>query len=148
MGNKPEVIARKEKSVGVIFLVGVFVVLFVSVMAPITRSGELVEWIIFGVVLGGFFLSAYVVYSLKPNDLIMLDEDNNLHLPRGVMVALSEVIDVSYKCARGKSTTYEWGSVTIKTENAKYKCDLIADCAIVAERLTDVVKRAKSGDIN
>ena len=144
MGNKMEVIAHKEKSVVVLLWFCIFVPLVITVIGLFSRPDEWVGWIIFGVAFFVLDICCCVEYALVPQDVIMLDEDNNLHLPKGVTVALAEVTDVSYKCARGRYSTYEWGSVTIKTENAKYKCDFIADCAIVAERLTDMVKRARN----
>lgn len=146
MGNKMEVIARKEKSVVALLWFCILVPFIITVIGLFSRPDEWVGWMIFGVAFFGLDVYCCVEYALVPQHVIMLDEDNNLHLPKGVTVALAEVTDVSYECERVKSTTYEWGSVTIKTENAKYKCDYVADCAIVAARLTDMVKRAKSGD--
>ena len=147
MGNKMEVIARKEKSVVALLGFCILVPLIITVIGLFSRPDEWVGWMIFGVAFFGLYVYCCVEYALVPQNVIMLDEDNNLHLPKGVTVALEEVIDVSYKSARVKHFHYKWGTVKIKTENAKYKCDYVADCAIVAARLTDVVKRAKSGDI-
>ena len=113
---------------------------------------------IYGLIDGGFrawFLGAVmavvsgvlaVQYLMLPSDIIVLSEDNSLILPKGEVIPMEAVHDVSYKCARGKGIQYRWGSITLTTRYGVYKFGFVADCEDVAKALTRMMYAVKHKD--
>jgi len=87
-----------------------------------------------------------VQYLRIPSDIIVLSENNSLLLPKGEVIPMEAVNDVSCKCARGKGIRHRWGSVTLATRYGVYRFDFVADCEDVAEVLTRMMYAAKHKD--
>ena len=141
-----EVIARKKRGIGVVYLICTLVGILLLGVSFVTPNQRM-KLIIFGLMtaaIGGYI---YVSYTLLPYEVIRFDHNNVLHLPKERKLAVTDITYVSHRCAHAKGIRYKWGSVIIKTKDVKYAYNYIADCEDVAKRLTDMVKRAKSGDI-
>ena len=144
MGNKMKVIARKKRGFGILYMVCGLFLSFVSVKCMEAQPNYWLVLACFAIV--ALCVYGFIDYILLPEDVILLSE-KTLYLPRGVTVALVDVTDVSYMNTSKDQYINHWGYVTIKTKDAKYKYNYIEHCMAVADRLTDMVKRAKSGDI-
>ena len=94
-------------------------------------------------ILGGIWS---VRYLLLPNEIISLTENNQLLLPRGVMIPLESLIDVSYKRASAKGMQYKWAKIFLQTRDHTYKFDFVADCEAVAKHLMRQMYVAKHTD--
>lgn len=137
-----EVIARKKRGIGVVYLICTLVGILLLGVSFVTPSQRM-KLIIFGLMLASVGGYIYASYSLLPYEVIRLDNNNVLHLPKERKLAVTDITYVSHRCAHARGIRYKWGSVTIKTENAKYTYNYIADCEDVAKRLTDMMYRAK-----
>lgn len=135
------VIATKREGVESMYLACTVASAFITVLG---MAMLVVTTVLLGVVMG--ITCGYLYFECKkiPNVVISIDENNVLHLPKGVTVSIDDVIDVSYRRASAKSIQYKWGSVALKTKNGMiHKYGYIAECEEVAKRLTDMMYQAK-----
>ena len=137
-----DVIACKKGGVGVMYLLCTFVGLIISA-SGFAMMGEGIIMGIAGIAIA--LISGYVFFSYVslPYAVIQLDSDNNLHLPKNLVVNVGDVLDVSYRRASARGIQYRWGSVTLSTRLGTYRYGYIADCESVAKSLTDMIYQAK-----
>ena len=101
----------------------------------ISISGVLVLAVSVGIIIDFFRI---------PGTVITQDENGELHLPRGIIVAPKEIGDVSYRRASARGIQYKWGTIIISTYSATYKYRYVDDCEAVAKELTDIMYASKS----
>ena len=90
-------------------------------------------------------LSCYTIvkYVRTPNEIITVDNKGILHFPNDATLDPKDIIDVSYRCARGKHTTYDWGEVIIITHIESFKFDYVDNCEDVSKELTRMMYERK-----
>ncbi len=96
----------------------------------------------------GIFMAALAGYTIvrylrTPHTIITVDNKGILHLPKDVTLDPKDIIDVSYRCARGKSITYKWGEVIIITHLESFKFDYVDGCEDVSKELTRMMYESK-----
>ena len=84
-----------------------------------------------------------VWYFTVPSVIIALDENRNLILPRGVVISLRDITEVSSFEAWNHRAQYTWGTITIETKTRKYKYGFVADCAEVERKINDLRRGKK-----
>ncbi|MBQ8260413.1 MAG: hypothetical protein IJY97_12715 [Clostridia bacterium] len=72
-----------------------------------------------------------------------MDNKGILHLPKNVTLDPKDIVDVSYRRARGRGITYHWGEITIITHLESFKFDYVADCEDVSKELTRMMYESK-----
>ncbi len=130
-----KVIANKKHSAGVMFI-----------LLTLLGLGLLILGIAFDIqiilFMGAIFaigcIGFVVWYFTVPKTIIVLDENRNLMLPRGVVVPLRDITDVSCFEAWNVRVDYTWGSITIETKTRKYKYGFVANCAEVEKKINDL----------
>lgn len=137
-----DIIARKRGGVGFMYLVCALVGLILTASAFIDM-GEMLPLLILGIPLTVISTYIFISYLALPYNVITLDKDNKLHLPKGVTLVLTDLLDVSYVRASARSIQYKWGSLLLTAKQGKFKYGYIADCEEVAKRLTDMMYRAR-----
>lgn len=136
------VIARKKEGVGIMYLVCTLLsTVFVGV--GIGLSGEMLIIALLGLALLCISGYVFIQYVMLPYDVISIDREDNLHLPKGKVINIKDVLDVSYRRASARHIQYKWGSVTLKTRLGTFKYGYIADCEQVSKILTDMVYHAR-----
>ena len=136
-------IAYKKHSVGILYIVLTVAGLFCFLYGLI--DGDHFTWIP-GAVLMIVSGVLSVQYLILPSDIIALSEDNSLILPKGEVIPMEAVNDVSYRRAHGRGIQYRWGSITLATRYGVYKIGFVADCEDVAKTLTRMMYAAKHKD--
>ena len=103
---------------------------------------------LYQIIAGGLFALISIVilvrYIILPKEIILVDKNNQLHLPKGISLNPKDIVDVSYRRASARSIQYKWGSVTIETRDSKYKFGYVADCEFVAKNIYDLMYKSKS----
>ena len=135
-----KVIAKKKHSAGVMFI-----------LLTLLGMGLLILGIVFDIKILLFMGAAFAVgcigfviwYFTVPSIVIALDENRNLVLPRGIVIALRDITNVSSFEAWNVRVDYTWGTITIETKTKKYKCGFVADCAEVEKKLNDLRRGKK-----
>ena len=84
-----------------------------------------------------------VWYFTVPSVIIALDENRNLILPRGVVISLRDITEVSSFEAWNHRVDYTWGTITIETKTRKYKYGFVTDCAEVERKINDLRRGKK-----
>lgn len=134
-------IAYKKQSAGILYIiltffgVGILVSSFTEKLLPLGIIGALLT-----------VISAIqsLRFLLLPSSIVVLSNDNTLILPKGIVVSLDSIGEVSYRCASAKSIQYRWGSITISTYSGTYKYGFVSDCEDVAKQLTKLMYDAKN----
>lgn len=139
-----KVVACKKKGVGVMYFICAFLGVIFLIFGLTTVN---VPPIIFGAIITLVCSYVFLQYLFTPECIIAIDEENDLHLPKGVKVNIKDVLDVSYKRASGRGIQYKWGTVILTTGLNTYEYDYIADCENVAKMLTDLMYKAKYKEV-
>lgn len=139
------VVAKKKG--GLLLLFG-FMLLFglVIIAAAFTKEFEahyLIP-ILLAIVIIAVFSYNIVKYLRLPYEIITVDNKGMLHLPKGVTLDPKDIVDVSYRCARGKGITYYWGEITIITHLESFKFDYVDDCEDVSKELTRMMYESRN----
>ena len=135
-----KVIAKKKHSAGVLFMlltllgVGLLILGVVFDIKILLFMG-----VIFAVGCVGFV----VWYFTVPSVIIALDENRSLLLPRGVVISLRDITEVSSFEAWNHRVNYTWGTITIETKARKYKYGFVANCAEVERKINDLRRGKK-----
>ena len=133
-------IAHKKHSAGIFYII----LTFVGVMLLISAITE--KLLPLGII-GALLTVISAVFSIRflslPSNIIVLSEDGDLILPKGVTVSLESVSDISYRRASARGIQYHWGSITLATYYGSYKFGFVAECEDVAKQLTQLVFEAK-----
>lgn len=135
-----KVIAKKKHSAGIMFI-----------LLTLLGMGLLILGIAFDIKILLFMGAAFAVgcigfviwYFNVPSIVIALDENRNLVLPRGIVIALRDITNVSSFEAWNVRVDYTWGTITIETKTKKYKYGFVADCAEVEKKLNDLRRGKK-----
>ena len=81
--------------------------------------------------------------TVIPATPLALDENRNLILPRGVVISLRDITEVSSFEAWNHRVDYTWGTITIETKTKKYKYGYVADCVEVERKINDLRRGKK-----
>jgi hypothetical protein len=84
------------------------------------------------------------MFCRTPGEIITVDNKGILHLPNEVMLDPADLIDVSYKRARGKGFQYRWGDIVLCTHLDSYKFNFVDDCEGTAKELTRLMYESKN----
>ena len=130
-----KIIAKKKHSAGVMFI-----------LLTLLGVGLLILGIAFDIKILLFMGAIFAVgcvgfvvwYFTVPSVIIALDENRNLILPRGVVISLRDITEVSSFEAWNHRVDYTWGTITIETKTRKYKYGFVADCAEVERKINDL----------
>ena len=141
-----DVIAHKKSGVGFMYLVCALLGLIIIGLGIGTHTAFAL--VPMGLAIGGFSGYIFVDYTRLPYDVISIDRESNLHLPKGKVVNIKDILDVSYRRASARSIQYKWGSVTLKTRLGDFKYGYISDCEEASKKLTDMMYRARFSDID
>lgn len=135
-----KMIATKSTSVGVLYMT-----IFIFVSGFLIGFGYLNPYVLFmGLLLFVVTLIIVIDYTKSPKTPIMVNKDNEIVLPRGILIKPEEITDVSYRRASGKGIQYRWGTVIITTNNHVYKYKYLKDCEEVSKVLTKLMYESKS----
>lgn len=138
------VIAKKKR--GLLLLFGLML-LFGSVIIAAAFTKEFKTHylipILLAIVIIAVFSYNIVKYLRVPYEIITVDNKGILHLPKGATLDPKDIIDVSYRRARGKGITYDWGEVIIITRLESFKFDYVDDCEDVSKELTRMMYESK-----
>ena len=136
-----EVIARKRKGVGAMYLCCTIVGVFMAIFGI---GATKLYFILLGILLtavGGYIYAGYVAL---PTEVIILESGSVLRLPKGITLNIDDLWDVSYKCATAKGIQYKWGTVILRANSGiVYKYGYVAECEAVAKRLTEMMYAAR-----
>ena len=139
------VVAKKKG--GLLLLFGLML-LFGSVIIAAAFTKEFEAHYLIPILLAIVIIAAFsyniVKYLRLPYEIITVDNKGMLHLPKGVTLDPKDIIDVSYRRARGKGITYHWGEVIIITHIESFKFDYVDDCEDVSKELTRMIYESKS----
>ena len=141
-----DVIAHKKSGVGFMYLACTLLALIIIGLGIGTHTAFAL--VPMGLAIGGFSGYIFVDYARLPYDVISIDRENNLILPKGNTVNIKDVLDVSYKRATARGIQYRWGTIKLKTRLGDFKYGYIADCEEVSKQLTDMMYRARFSDID
>ena len=100
-------VVAKKKS-GLLLLYGIILLFgLVIIVAAFTKEFEAhyLIAILFAIVIIALFSYNIVKYLRVPYEIITVDNKGMLHLPKDVTLDPKDIIDVSYRCARGKGIT-------------------------------------------
>ncbi|MBR2461102.1 MAG: hypothetical protein IKB34_07740 [Clostridia bacterium] len=132
-------LAHKKISVGIMYiLLAILGAFFIAVSVTYKN----IQFGMMGTILAAVCTVLSIQFLLLPSDVIVLSGDNTLILPKGIAVPLSSVVEVSYKCARGKGIRYRWGTVILSTYLGRFKLGFVADCSDVAEEICRLADEA------
>ena len=138
------VVAKKKG--GLLLLYGIILLFgLVIIVAAFTKKFEahyLIS-ILFAIVIIALFSYNIVKYLRVPNEIITVDNKGILHLPKNLTLDPKDIVDVSYRRARGRGITYHWGEITIITHLESFKFDYVADCEDVSKELTRMMYESK-----
>ena len=141
-----DVVARKKSGVGAMYLV--FALLGFIIIGVGIGTHTAFVFLPMGLAISGISGYIFVDYVRLPYDVIIIDRENNLILPKGNTISIKDVLDVSYKRATARGIQYRWGAIKLKTRLGDFKYGYIADCEEVSKRLTDMMYRARFSDID
>ncbi len=139
-----DIIARKKSGVGSMYLVCALLGFIIIGVGIGTHTAFVL--LPMGLAISGISGYIFVDYARLPYDVISIDRENNLILPKGNTVSIKDVLDVSYKRATARGIQYRWGTIKLKTRLGDFKYGYIADCEDVSKRLTDMMYRARFSD--
>lgn len=137
------VIAKKEEGLLLGYVFSLFAGLMCVAIGFTRFKAVNIFVIIIGIFLGIISCISVVKYLRVPNEIISADNKGMLYFPKEVTLNTKDIIDVSYRCARGKSVTYDWGEVIIITHIESFKFDYVADCESVSKELTRMMYESK-----
>lgn len=100
--------------------------------------------ILLAIVIIAIFSYNIVKYLRVPYEIVTVDNKGMLHLPKNVTLDPKDIIDVSYRRARGKGITYYWGEITIITRLESIEFDYVADCEDVSKELTRMMYESRN----
>ncbi len=135
-----KVIAKKRHSAGVMFIL---LTLLGAGLLTLGIAFDIKILLFMGAIFAVGCIGFVIWYFTVPSKIITLDENRNLILPRGVVIALRDITDVSSFEAWNHRVDYTWGTVTIETKTKKYKYGFIADCAEVEKHINDLRRGKK-----
>ncbi len=132
-----EVIARKRAGIGAMYL---FVTVVGVCMMVFGIGATTIYFALLGILLTAIGIYIYAGYIALPTDVIVLEQDGVLRLPKGITLNIGDLWDVSYKCATAKGIQYKWGTVILRANaGIVYKYGYVAECESVAKRLTEMM---------
>ena len=138
------VIAKKTEGLGLLYsftaLIGL-VLIGIGVFYDTTSTSWLTA--LFGVALVAISCYHVVMICRTPVEIITVDNKGILHLPNDVTLDPADLIDVSYKRARGKGFQYKWGEIILCTHIDSYKFNFVDDCEQTAKELTRMMYESK-----
>ena len=130
--------------------IGLFIggcIYFCTCLVDISNNVQgIIGSVIFGFVLGPVFtiMSIYEVgtyYSTNEHAICANEEQMSVN---GDKFLIKDIVDVSYKQARSRYTTYKYGNITIRTKSKTYYVRNIADCEVVSKEITKLMYEKKN----
>lgn len=89
-------------------------------------------------------MSVVILIQYFSTSSIAISKDGKMIKVNGKELLLSDITDVSYKKARAKNITYNFGSVIVKSKNTYYTARYIADCESVSKEITRLMYEKKN----
>lgn len=128
------VIAEKAKVAGAVY--GVIALFFFIGFIICLKQDEpnfLVELIIIAAI--GLLTKELYDFFTTAQEAIKIDDAKGLVINGKIIVPIAEVKNVSYRKLIGKDFSYNWGSITISTQDSAYTIKNVAACDKVMEKL-------------
>ena len=83
-----------------------------------------------------------------PKEIIKLNENNELILPKNIKLSCSDLIDISYRKATAKGYSYSYGKIIISSKKGTYTYNFVKDCEGVCKELTRLMFENKEKSIS
>lgn len=133
-----KVLATKSTKIG-------FLYIFCLVMGVIFSlfSFYMIYFLLVGILLVLVSLGIVIDYFHTAKTPILLNDKNQLILPKGIILELNEVKDVSYRRASAKGIQYKWGTVKIISTKGEFKFRYLENCEEVAKTILKLVYQSK-----
>lgn len=96
-----------------------------------------------GILLALISLGIVIDYFHIAKTPIMLNDKNQLILPKGMILELSDIKDVSYRRASARGIQYKWGTVKIVSTKGEFKFRYLENCEEVAKTILKLVYQSK-----
>jgi len=131
-------IATKSVGVGILYILCLIIGIILTILGFSTTYILIIAIPIVGV-------SLYIVidYFKTPSTPMMLNDLNELLLPKGVVIKLNEIKDVSYRRASARGIQYKWGTVKIISLKGTFKYRYLNDCERVCKTITKLMYEGK-----
>lgn len=130
-----------KKSVGVGALYAVCLIIGIAFCIS---SFSIIYMLFFGIPLVAVSLYIVIEYFLTPMEPIKLNNENELVLPKGVIIPLSDINDVSYRRASARGIQYKWGTVKIISLKGTFKFRYLENCEEVCKEITKLMYESKA----
>lgn len=130
-----KIIAKKKHSAGILFILLTLLGIGLFILG-ITFDIEI--FLFMGIMFTVFCIGFVIWYFTIPSIIISLDGNKNIILPKGVIIPLRDITNVSSFEAWNVRVEYKWGTITIETKTKKYKYGFVSDCTEVEKRLNDL----------
>lgn len=96
-----------------------------------------------GILLALISLGIVIDYFHTSKTPIMLNDKNQLILPKGMILELSDIKDVSYRRASARCIQYKWGTVKIFSTKGEFRFRYLENCEEVAKTILKLVYQVK-----
>lgn len=96
-----------------------------------------------GILLTLISLGIVIDYFHTSKTPIMLNDKNQLILPKSIILELSDIKDVSYRRASARGIQYKWGTVKIISTKGEFKFRYLENCEEVAKAILKLVYQVK-----
>lgn len=139
-----KVIATREKSPIVFYMISFILGLIIIAIGANSKFA----FSFIGIILSAMSIYFIVVYLNTPKEIIKLNENNELILPKNIKLSCSDLIDISYRKATAKGYSYSYGKIIISSKKGTYKYNFVKDCEGVCKELTRLMYENKEKSIS
>ena len=138
-------IACKKHSAGILYII--VTVVGIGILVYAFAEKNFITGI-FGALLTVISAVLSIQFLSLPSSIVVLSDDDTLILPKGVVIRLDSINDVSYRRASARGIQYRWGTITIYTHSDTYKYGFVSDCERVAKLIAKLMYDAKAQAYN
>lgn len=129
-----KILATKSTKIGFLYIFSLVISIIFSL------GGFYVIYLLYaGISVALVSLGIVIDYFCTAKNPIILSDKNQLILPKGIVLELADIIDVSYKRATAKGIQYKWGTVKITSTKGEFKFRYLENCEDVAKTLLKLI---------
>ena len=88
------------------------------------------------------FVVLAVMYYRTHVDILLLEGSHTLHFPRGIVVDVKDIVDVTYHTSHRRRGLLQ-GRLTVQTKDRTIRLSFVADCVTVGKTITELVYNRK-----
>ena len=120
--------------------------MFISGFFLFDPNKEIKDYVFFSFIGGPMLtlMSVVILIQYFFTSSIAISKDGKMIKVNGKELLLSDITDVSYKKARARNITYNFGSVIVKSKNNNYTARYIAECESVSKEITRLMYEKKN----